>query len=374
MTQVALAQDPQLPDAPADDMCARVKAVVKSDLAPLADAIDKGECYPADVLRKLGAAGAWSTHMPHRGAADLRPAIAAMAAIGECCGATAFMAWCQDTLAWYIGNSANATLTGRLLEPVTSGAQLGGTGLSNPMKSFFGIEDLKLKGRKVDGGYVVRGSLPWVSNLGPDHIFGTIFEREDAPGEKVMFLADCANENISLRSCPPFLAMDGTGTFTVLFRDAFVPDEFVLAEDAMPFVTKIRAGFILLQAGMALGLIRDCITTMESLRPALGHINCFLEQQPEDIEAELADCEAEALALAATPYDRSAAYWQRVVAVRLRLGELSVAAAHAAMLHCGARGYLKGHRAQRRLREAYFVAIVTPATKQLKKMLTDQGM
>ena len=64
---------------------------------------------------------------------------------------------------------------------------------------------------------------------------------------------------------------------------------------------------------------------------------------------------------------------RRVVAVRLRLGEASVAAAHAAMLHCGARGYLRSHRAQRRLREAYFVAIVTPATKQLKKMLSDHA-
>jgi alkylation response protein AidB-like acyl-CoA dehydrogenase len=373
MTQAALAQDPRLSEATTDDLCARVRAVVKSDLAPLADAIDKGECYPADVLRKLGAAGAWSSHMPHRGEADLRPAIAAMSAIGECCGATAFMAWCQNTLAWYIGNSANAALTAGLLKPVTTGAQLGGTGLSNPMKSFFGIEELKLRGRKVDGGYIVRGGLPWVSNLGPDHMFGTIFEREDAPGEKVMFIADCADENVALRPCPPFLAMDGTGTYTVLFRDAFVPDELVLADAAMPFVRKIRAGFILLQAGMALGLIRDCIAMMLSLRPALGHINSFLERQPEDIESELADCEAEALALAATPYDQSPAYWQRVVAIRLRLGELSVAAAHAAMLHCGARGYLKSHRAQRRLREAYFVAIVTPATKQLKKMLIDQG-
>ncbi len=63
-----------------------------------------------------------------------------------------------------------------------SGEILGGTGLSNPMKSFFGIEKLKLKGRKVEGGYVVRGALPWVSNLGPDHFFGTIFEREDEAG------------------------------------------------------------------------------------------------------------------------------------------------------------------------------------------------
>ena len=41
------------------------------------------------------------------------------------------------------------------------------------------------------------------------------------------------------------------------------------------------------------------------------------------------------------------------------------------MLHCGARGYVAAHRAQRRLREAWFIAIVTPATKQLRKMLAD---
>jgi alkylation response protein AidB-like acyl-CoA dehydrogenase len=75
--------------------------------------------------------------------------------------------------------------------------------------------------------------------------------------------------------------------------------------------------------------------------------------------------------LACDPFNSSDDYWRRVVALRLNLGEASVAAAHAAMLHCGARGYLKSHRAQRRLREAYFVAIVTPATKQLRKMLQD---
>ena len=64
-------------------------------------------------------------------------------------------------------------------------------------------------------------------------------------------------------------------------------------------------------------------------------------------------------------------YWRTVVELRLEAGDASVAAAHAAMLHCGARGYLMSHRAQRRLREAYFVAIVTPATKQLRKMLAD---
>ena len=79
----------------------------------------------------------------------------------------------------------------------------------------------------------------------------------------------------------------------------------------------------------------------------------------------------EAMALASDPFNEEDRYWRKVVALRLRAGDACVAAAHAAMLHCGARGYLMSHRAQRRLREAYFVAIVTPATKQLRKMLAE---
>lgn len=37
------------------------------------------------------------------------------------------------------------------------------------------------------------------------------------------------------------------------------------------------------------------------------------------------------------------------------------------MLHQGARGYLRTATAQRRLREAYFIAIVTPALKHLRR-------
>jgi len=87
---------------------------------------------------------------------------------------------CQNTLAWYVLNSANEELKQRFLEAVASGRQLGGTGLSNPMKSFFD-RDAEVKGRRVDGGYVVARLLPWVSNLGPNHLFGTIFELEAHP-------------------------------------------------------------------------------------------------------------------------------------------------------------------------------------------------
>ena len=358
-------------EQPAPSIADEVAAIARKELAPLAAAIDAGSVYPDELLRRFGEVGAWSSHLPGDGPADLRCAIESMAAIGEVCGATAFMAWCQNTLVWYAGNSTNLKLAARFGDSFSSGRILGGTGLSNPMKSFFGIEKLKLKGRKVDGGYIVRGALPWVSNLGKGHFFGTLFEREDAPGEIVMFLADCSDPSIALQACKPFLAMDGTGTYGVQFRDAFVPDDLILAERAGPFVKKIRAGFILLQLGMGLGLIKDCINIMDEVAAPLGHVNRYLPQQPANFKELFCELERETMALARDPFNPDDNYWRKVVALRLRAGDASVAAAHAAMLHCGARGYLKSHRAQRRLREAYFVAIVTPATKQLRKMLAD---
>jgi alkylation response protein AidB-like acyl-CoA dehydrogenase len=357
-------------DQPVTSIADEVASIARKELAPLAAAIDSGEVYPDQLLRRLGGAGAWGSHVPKDGAADMRCAIQSIAALGEVCGATAFMAWCQNTLVWYAANSDNPKLVAKFADSFATGKILGGTGLSNPMKSFFGIEKLKLKGRKVDGGYSVRGALPWVSNLGPGHFFGTIFEREDEPGI-VMFLADCSDPAITLQPCKPFLAMDGTGTYGVQFRDVFVPDELILADPAGPFVRKIRAGFILLQAGMALGLIKDCIDIMDEVDGSLGHVNRYLPQQPVQFKELFAELERETMALARDPFNPDDNYWRKVVALRLRAGDASVAAAHAAMLHCGARGYLKSHRAQRRLREAYFVAIVTPATKQLRKMLAD---
>jgi len=368
VSRLPLDEDAELRPASIAD---EVASMARKDLAPLAAAIDEGAIYPADLLRRLGGVGAWGSHRPDNGAADLRCAIQSISALGEVCGATAFMAWCQNTLVWYAANSDNPALAAGFADGVAAGRILGGTGLSNPMKTFFGIEKLKLKGRKVEGGYMVRGALPWVSNLGPDHFFGTIFEIEDRSGEIVMFLADCSDPAITLQPCKPFLAMDGTGTYGVQFRDVFVSNDLILAEPAGPFVKKIRAGFILLQAGMALGLMKDCIAIMDEVATPLGHINRYLPQQPTDFRELAADLESATMALARDPFNADDDYWRRVVALRLEAGDASVAAAHAAMLHCGARGYLKSHRAQRRLREAYFVAIVTPATKQLRKMLQD---
>jgi alkylation response protein AidB-like acyl-CoA dehydrogenase len=347
------------------------RAIAASDLGPIVQQIDAEGLYPEAVLRAFGAAGAYACHVPEHGNPDLVTAIRAMAIAGEYCLSTSFCMWCQDALAWYVHASGNAALQQSLGRAAARGEALGGTGLSNPMKTFFGIETMRLKGRKVAGGYLVRGLLPYVSNLGPDHYFGMVFEVEGEPRHFVMAIADCAADNLSLVANTKFVALDGTRTFAVQMRDVMIPEEFVLADPIEPYLERIRAGFILLQSGMAFGLIRSSIELMRQMKRPLGHVNKYLEPQPEEVEERLDAMTATVERLAATPLETDAGYWRQVLEARLAAGEATVAAAHAAMLHCGARGYVANAAAQRRLRESYFVAIVTPATKQLRKMLAD---
>jgi alkylation response protein AidB-like acyl-CoA dehydrogenase len=350
-----------------------VKDIVRDQLTPLVGDIDRGT-YPEQVIRNLGAVGAYGQHVPVDGAPfSLQTAIDAMSIVGEACLSTAFCVWCQDALGWYVAASANDALKQKLLPQVSAGAVLGGTGLSNPVKHFSGIEPLRLKGRRVDGGYVVKGVLPWVSNLGADHHFGAVFEVEGKPGRFAMAIVPCASEGLTLSQNTQFVALDGTRTFAVQMRDVFLPDEVIVADPIDEYLKRIRAGFVLLQAGMAFGLIQGAIDLMEQARTSLHHVNKYIPEQPEQFREQLAGMRALVAKLCETPFETDPGYWRQVLEARLVAGDATVAAAHAAMLHQGARGYVSTGAAQRRLREAYFVAIVTPATKQLRKMLAEMS-
>jgi alkylation response protein AidB-like acyl-CoA dehydrogenase len=357
------------------DVVETVRDLSARELAPLVARIDAEGLYPESVMRGFGRVGAFARHLPGEtpGGPDLVAAIGAMAAAGEHCLSTAFCMWCQNALAWYIFASDNDDLKAALGRRVAAGEALGGTGLSNPMKAFFGIEKIRLKGKRVAGGYEVRGALPYVSNLGADHYFGAVFEADDMPKRYVMAIVPCASAGVALSDNTKFVALDGTRTFSVHMRDVIVPDAFVLADPSDTFIARIRAGFVLLQAGMGVGLIRGCIALMNQVKGPLGHVNKYLDVQPEHLLERLVTIEAAVERLAVTPFERDQAYWRAVIEARIAIGEAAVAAAHAAMLHCGARGYVANAAAQRRLRESYFVAIVTPAIKQLKKMLADMA-
>ncbi len=343
--------------------------LLDAELAPLVDRIDEG-FYPADTMRRMGEAGAFSRHLALSGRQDLGAAVAAMADVGAVCMSTAFCTWCQDACGWYLENTDNLTLRAQLQPGIADGTLMGGTGLSNPIKALSGIEGFALRAKRAEGGYIVTGVLPWVSNLGDNHWFGTVFQDVDDPGHKLMAMVQCGQPGVEIRQNVRFSTLEGTGTYSVRFRRAFIADEMMLADPLGDMIGRIRPGFVLLQTGMGLGVIRASIDAMVQADATQEATNRFLPRRPPYFEDALAAIRETVMGLSATPRNGSADYVRAVLEARLRVGELTLQATEAAMLHTGARAFIAGSPVQRRLREGYFVAMITPSTRHLTQELS----
>ncbi len=350
-----------------DEVMSRVTAIADGPLAEAAFRIDHERLYPLEIMATLAQAGAFGAHLDRNGG-NFGLAIDAMRAVSRRCGATGFLSWCHDVCGLYMEQSGNPALTGQVLERHVSGQTFGGTALSNPMKTFAGIEKMLLRATKVPGGYRVSGALPWVSHIAPGQYCGAIagVVRDDgSTSHEIMFLLRCTPE-VVLRHCPEFSGMEGTSTWGVRLDDFFVGQDDLIADPAKPFIARIRAAFILLQTGMAIGIAQGSIDSMLEVEPLLGHVNQFLHDRPDALQAEFDELGQRVATLALTPYDGSKDYLLDVLDVRTQGAEFVLRATQSALMHQGARGYLIHSAPQRRIREAHFVAIVTPAIKHLR--------
>ena len=356
-----------------DPLLHAIAAHARAELAPLAAAIDEQGFYPEAYLRKLGALGGYGASVPQEWGGlglDLSRQIEITTQIGRECGATAFLVWCQSTCAWYLQHAPNETVRRRYLARIVRGELLAGTGMSNPVKHLAGIERIHLCARRNDDGYVVAGALPWVSNVGAGHL---IVVAAAVEGEGyVMFAVQGGAPGLDLHPCPAFSGMEGTQTLNLRFKDVHVEAGDVLAHphEFAPFIQRIKPGFVLGQTGMGFGVIEGSLKTIRESNASHAHVNVFLDDQGADLAAELARLKTEAGTLAREAQAGRASVLP-VLKVRARTSELALKAANSAVLHAGAKGYLMRHPAQRRLREAVFVAIVTPALKHLRKEIHD---
>ena len=235
-----------------EPIISELEIAIAKDLAPKVADIDlKGE-YPRDFMHQIGAIGSFGQIVPTEfgGAGNgVKAAIQVIEAISKECLCTGFITWCQIACSWYLQNSDNEYLQKRVLPQVATGQELAGTGLSNPMKHFAGIEKIALVAERCSGGYVINGMLPWVSNVGPEHYFA-IATKIANQEEYLMAIVFDRLPGLSLRCNAHFIALEGSNTFSCIFRDVFVPDEFILAAPSDDYVARIRPGFILTQVGM----------------------------------------------------------------------------------------------------------------------------
>jgi hypothetical protein len=184
----------------------------------------------------------------------------------------------------------------------------------------------------------------------------------------LMFATPCNAPGISLHTCPEFSGLEGTQTLNIRLDQARVDDSAVLAQPSQfrNYINRIKPGFVLGQTGMGLGIAQASLKTMRECNVSHAHVNQFLDDQEDELNQALQRLKSviENLALRVQDPDLSLLH---VLKARLETSELTLRATQSAALHAGAKGYLVRHPAQRHLREALFVAIVTPALKHLRK-------
>ncbi|MGR3496235.1 acyl-CoA dehydrogenase family protein [Citreimonas sp.] len=351
----------------------RIADIALRELAPRAADIDAGH-YPLELMARFAQHDAFRFHL-ETGNRDFASAITAMSAIARGCGATGFLTWCHDVYGLYLDQSENRALAERRLPDHAAGRTFGGTALSNPMKALAGIEPMILRARRARGGYVVSGTLPWISHIREGQYCAAIARVEGGRDDHEIFFHLPIDDRVGLTKCPKFSGMEGTSTWGIALKDFFVPEEDLIADPARPFIARVRARFILLQMGMGLGVVRGSIDDMEAVEDQLGHVNQFLTDRPDALVDEHGDLYERTMAMAGRDDMESGTFFMDVLDLRAEVSELSLRAAQSALLHQGARGYLMASAPQRRVREAHFVAIVTPAIKHLRwqmaKLSTD---
>lgn len=326
--------------------------------------IHKG-MYPKKILQDLGRAGAFEAFFTN-GADGLEKAIDSIYQVARICGNSGFLAWCQNALCWYLLNSANPNK--ELFAKVSSGEVLGGTGLSNPIKSFAGIESIALKAKQESDGFILNGTLPWVSNIEYGHYFGAIAKIENSD-EFVMGLIECDKTKMTLKENVHFIGLEGSATKSCVLKDYKLENKDIITNPWSKYSKRIMPGFVLLQGGLALGLIDNALYQIQAESNSKGGINAYLPFDLDSAKSQRDDLALQAKNLAKTPYDESSEFFNKILKLKFDLANLALQVAQANMLATGTKGYLLDSKASKTWIESNFVAIVTPSTKHIAKLL-----
>lgn len=335
--------------------------LIHKQLKPFVRKIDSDAYYAEEYLKSIGKAG----YLDSRNGVDYSKEVRIVEETAKVCMTTAFNLWCHLASLTYIRYSHNAYLKDEILPDLEKGILLGGTGLSNPMKYYAGLESLHLKAEKNKDGYIVNGQLPSVSNLGHDHWFGIIAEVSTA--QRIMAVVPCSAEGLALKAKLEYLGVNGSATYSCAFNEVTIPQKWIVSDDADEFIKKIRPAFVLYQIPLGLGVAESSIASIHQVCNKQGGCNQYLPIQPEELADELEGIRTKVYKL--TNSENLLNHWLDLLNLRLQTVYLTSKSAHGSMLHQGGAGYLKHSAPSRRLRESYFLVNLTPTIKHLEKML-----
>lgn len=214
----------------------QVRNFARAQVAPKAKHLDESGEFPTDIVKQLGEMGLMGMMVPEVwGGAEMSTVSYAMALeeIASACASTAVIMSVNNSLVCYpIQAFGTDTQKEKFLKPLAQGKKLGCFALSEPGHGS-DPAGLKLHAKKVEGGYLLKGSKNWITN-GREADFAIVFATIDASlGHKGIcaFIVDTKAQGFAVAKLEDKLGITASSTAALFFDDVFVPKDCLLGAE-----------------------------------------------------------------------------------------------------------------------------------------------
>jgi alkylation response protein AidB-like acyl-CoA dehydrogenase len=329
-------------DAALDELCDR--------LAGLSPALEEPGAWPAEQLRRCAAAGVfrWFLGPDWKGLgwseADLLRGYMRLAAA---CLTTTFVITQRMGAVNRIAACENAPLKQSLLPALVAGESFATVGISHLTTSRQHLAKPVLQATETSGGWTLDGYSPWVT--GGQHAQHIVLGATQLDGRQILFALPTELPGVHCDEPPQLTALSASRTGSVRLSGVPVDRRWLMAGPAFD-VMKLGAGAKtggLATSALAIGLSAAAIADLKSH----SRERAALADPTDALEAELATLQADLLAVAAgESVCTSEDLRSRANSLALRSTQAGLAAAKGA-------GFVAGHAAGRRCREALFFLV-----------------
>ena len=268
--------------------------------------------------------------------------------MASACGVTAFTQQQLHAGGGFVGGGRNEALRREKLPLFASGRELCGVAFSHLRRP----GPPMVRAERVEGGYRVSGTAPWVTGWGllDSFILGAMRLPEE---DHIYFYVPKAGNEARLRPSPriPLVVMNASDTVEVTLDDLFLPDEYVLYERPAESLKRGDYCGISGHVFLPLGGARGSVHYLQALAARRG--NDLFAQAAEELTREIDACRHEALTWSGACADQPD-YKEHALHARAAAIVLAVRAAHATITATGGSAHLLSMPPQRLLREAIF--------------------
>lgn len=353
------------PPGPAADLPGDLLAALDDFFGPRAADVDAGRASIRDGIAELARLGVFT--------ADLPTAVAVVARVARHDLASAFSAWAHRMAVEYLAAAPPTGPATRWAADLRAGRRLGATAMAAGTAHVLAGTPLPVAAERTGGRLLLRGRVPWASNLLPPFVVVTAAALADSQEAVVVALPDEA-PGLRIEPYPDLLALGATGSSSIVLDAVPVEEGDVLSHDLGAFVDRILPPFLLIQSAFCLGLAD------RSLDEAATHLGPF----GDSIRPELAAASAERERLAAelgrlarrasTGGSTGGGIARReLLTLRLAAARLAGEAVRLELTAVGGRAFVRGHPTERRFREAAFLPIQSPTEVLLRWLLSREA-